>query len=158
MGIDEDLGELQSEELRELPVAPWRTGFLARWSDCFYGVTFILVVALLLGLSVASYQKRFTPVVMVDLLTDRIGSQLQTSSDVKIRGLVVGEVREISTTGRGARVRLALDPAHVGARLLPKTLFGERFVDLVPPAEPSAAPIAAGDTIGQDRTRVAIEL
>jgi len=165
MGIDEDLGELQSEELRELPVAPWRTGFLARWSDCFYGVTFVLVVALLLGLSVASYQKRFTPVVMVDLLTDRIGSQLQTSSDVKIRGLVVGEVREISTTGRGARVRLALDPAqvhnipaNVGARLLPKTLFGERFVDLVPPAEPSAAPIAAGDTIGQDRTRVAIEL
>src|SRR6476620_3908781 len=165
MGIDEDLGELQSEELRELPVAPWRTGFLARWSDCFYGVTFVLVVSLLLGLSVASYQKRFTPVVMVDLLTDRIGSQLQTSSDVKIRGLVVGEVREISTTGRGARVRLALDPAqvhnipaNVGARLLPKTLFGERFVDLVPPAVPSAAPIAAGDTIGQDRTRVAIEL
>ena len=38
---------------------------------------------------------------MVNLLTDRIGSQLQTSSDVKIRGLIVGEVRSIETTGNG---------------------------------------------------------
>src|SRR6476660_6546455 len=142
-------------------MAQTRGGFISRLGNRAYGMAFLAVIILLVGLSIASFQKRFTPVVMVDLLTDRIGSQLQTSSDVKIRGLVVGEVREISTTGRGARVRLALDPAqvhnipaNVGARLLPKTLFGERFVDLVPPA----APIAAGDTIGQDRTRVAIEL
>ena len=58
-------------------------------------MAFIAVVALLVGLSVAAFQKRFTPVVMVNLMTDRIGSQLQTSSDVKIRGLIVGEVRSI---------------------------------------------------------------
>jgi phospholipid/cholesterol/gamma-HCH transport system substrate-binding protein len=157
--------EHEDLEPRQLPIAPWRDGFLARWSDRAYGLVFILVLALVAGLAVASYQKRFTPVVLVDLLTDRIGSQLQTSADVKIRGLVVGEVRQISTTGRGARLVLALEPdqvhnipANVGARLLPKTLFGERFVDLVVPARPAARPIAAGAVIGQDRTRVAIEL
>jgi phospholipid/cholesterol/gamma-HCH transport system substrate-binding protein len=49
-------------------------------------------------------------------------------------------------------------PANVSARLLPKTLFGERYVDLVPPDDPSRTPLKAGDVIGQDRTSVAIEL
>jgi virulence factor Mce-like protein len=48
----------------------------------------------------------------------------------------------------------------VTARLLPKTLFGERFVDLVSPEAGRAGVghIVAGATIGQDRTSVAIEL
>ncbi len=65
-------------------------GVLSRLGNKAYGVGFIAVVALLVGLSIASFQKRFTPVVTVTLLTDRIGSQLQTSSDVKLRGLIVG--------------------------------------------------------------------
>lgn len=44
------------------------------------------------------------------------------------------------------------------ARLLPKTLFGEKYVDLVPPSGSSARPIRAGDVITQDRTRVGIEV
>jgi phospholipid/cholesterol/gamma-HCH transport system substrate-binding protein len=141
-------------------------GWLSRVGNHAYGVTFIAVVALLIGLSVATFQKRFTDVVMVDLLTDRVGSQLQAASDVKLRGLIVGEVRSVETTGDGARLRLALQPemadlipADVSARLLPKTLFGERYVDLVSPlAGAPAEPIAEGDTIAQDRTAVAIEL
>ena len=141
-------------------------GFLSRVGNKAYGVAFIAVVALLVGLSIASFQKRFTPVVTVTLLTDRIGSQLQTSSDVKLRGLIVGEVRSIRTTGNGASLQLALKPelaelvpADVHARLLPKTLFGERYVDLVSAgAGGSGRSIAEGDTIGQDRSSVAIEL
>lgn len=147
-------------------MAETRDGFMTRWGNHAYGVGFIVVVVLLIGLSVASFQKRFTDVVMVNLLTDRIGSQLQTASDVKLRGMIVGEVRSVETTGDGARLRLALDPdlvdlipADVSARLLPKTLFGERYVDLVSPqAGATTAPIAEGDTIDQDRTSVAIEL
>lgn len=147
-------------------VGPAR-GFISRLGDRAYGVAFLLVVASLIGLSIASFQKVFTDVVMVSLETDRIGSQLQESSDVKIRGLIVGEVREIETTGSGARLQLALQPEMVGqipadvsARLLPKTLFGERYVDLVAPAPGagSGERIQAGDVIGQDRTSVAIEL
>jgi len=134
-------------------------------SDRAMGLAFMVVVALLLGLSVAAYQKKFTPVVMVTLRADRIGSQLQDNSDVKVRGLIVGEVRSITSTGNGARIDLALQPdqvanipVDVSARILPKTLFGERFVDLVIPTNPSPRAIAEGDTIGQDHTTVAIEI
>ncbi|MDC5698243.1 MCE family protein [Intrasporangium calvum] len=139
----------------------WRIGLKT------YGVAFIVVVALLLALSIASYQKRFTPVVLVTLETNRLGSQLQELADVKLRGLVVGEVRTIEATQDGARLGLALDPEHVSlipadvrARLLPKTLFGERYVDLVPGpgADGAHRTIAPGDVIPQDRTQVAIEL
>jgi virulence factor Mce-like protein len=46
----------------------------------------------------------------------------------------------------------------VHARLLPKTLFGEKYVDLVVPRGSSARAIRAGDVITQDRTRVGMEL
>ncbi|KGN36454.1 MCE family protein [Knoellia subterranea] len=138
---------------------------LGRWGHRTYGVAFIVIVALLLSLSIASFKKVFTDVVEVTLKTDRIGSQLQEASDVKIRGLIVGEVRSIDSDLNGATLHLALKPemvslipAKVSARLLPKTLFGERYVDLVPPEGQPGRAIRAGDVIPQDRTTVAIEL
>ncbi|HEX5597666.1 MAG TPA: MCE family protein, partial [Micromonosporaceae bacterium] len=44
------------------------------------------------------------------------------------------------------------------ARLLPKTLFGERYVELVVPSDAASQPLRAGAVIGQDRTSAAIEL
>ncbi|MFQ6173102.1 MCE family protein [Oryzobacter sp. R7] len=141
------------------------TGILARLGHRAYGIAFLLVVALGVSLSVASFTKVFQSVVSVELRTDRIGSQLQKASDVKIRGVIVGEVRTITATAEGATLGLALDPekvdlipAGVSARLLPKTLFGERFVDLVPPPGDRGRAIRDGDVIPQDRTEVAIEL
>jgi virulence factor Mce-like protein len=46
----------------------------------------------------------------------------------------------------------------VSARLLPKTLFGERFVSLVLPEAPAQERLADGDVIGEDRSENAIEL
>src|SRR3954451_17202373 len=129
------------------------------------GLVFLVVLAMLIGLSVALYTKAFTPVTMVDLKADRIGNQLTVHGDVKLRGLRVGEVRSVASTGDGATIRIALDkdmarlvPADVSARLLPKTLFGEKEVNLVlPPDSSSSRPIHAGDVIPQDRTATAIE-
>lgn len=130
-----------------------------------YGVVFLLVCALLLSLSVASYEKAFADVVHVTLKTDRIGNQLEKRADVKLRGVLVGEVRGVHSDGTGATMDLALDagtvgliPENVSARLLPKTLFGEKFVDLVVPERASAARLGEGDVIPQDRSATAIEL
>ncbi|MFJ8532797.1 MCE family protein [Streptomyces sp. NPDC093591] len=133
-----------------------------------YGVVFLAVLALLLSLSVAVYRQVFTPVVRITLEADSLGNQLDPRADVKLRGLLVGEVREVHADGTKATLDIALKPEHVAhipsdvhARLLPKTLFGEKYVDLVPPAGPgssSARPIRAGDVITQDRTRVGIEV
>jgi virulence factor Mce-like protein len=130
-----------------------------------YGVVFIAVLALLLSLSVAVYRQAFTPVVRITLEADSLGNQLDPRADVKLRGLLVGEVREVRADGKKATLGIALKPEHVAhipsdvhARLLPKTLFGEKYVDLVPPERSSARPIRAGDVITQDRTRVGIEV
>ena len=49
-------------------------------------------------------------------------------------------------------------PKDVTVRLLPKTLFGERFVALEVPPNAGGERLADGDTIGQDRSQNAIEL
>jgi phospholipid/cholesterol/gamma-HCH transport system substrate-binding protein len=130
-----------------------------------YGVVFLAVLGLLLSLSVAVYRQVFTPVVRITLEADSLGNQLDPRADVKLRGLLVGEVREVHADGLKARLDIALKPEYVAfipsdvhARLLPKTLFGEKYVDLVAPARSAARPIRAGDVISQDRTRVGIEL
>lgn len=130
-----------------------------------YGVVFVAVLALLLSLSVAVYQQAFTPVVRIKLEADGLGNQLDPRADVKLRGLLVGEVRSVHADGTKATLDIALKPQYVAdipsdvrARLLPKTLFGEKYVDLVAPAHTSARSIRAGDVITQDRTRVGIEV
>ncbi|MBC6461375.1 MCE family protein [Actinomadura sp. HBU206391] len=129
-----------------------------------YGIAFVLVVALLLALTAALFNKTFTPVVRVKVNSDRAGLQLLPRSDVKVRGLIVGEVRGTRATANGAQLDLALDPdkAHlipgnVQARMLPKTLFGEKYVDLVLPAQRGAA-IRSGAVIAQDRSTVTVEV
>ncbi len=130
-----------------------------------YGLVFLVVLALLSGLSVAFYQKVFTPVVQVTLLAARAGNQLNMPADVELHGMIVGQVRSVSTTGDVVRIGLALDPSTVGlipgnveANILPTTLFGQEHVDLVIPAEPSRTPIRAGQVIPEDRSRTAIEV
>jgi phospholipid/cholesterol/gamma-HCH transport system substrate-binding protein len=128
----------------------------------------LLLVAVMVGgvaLSIALYDKAFTSFVTVKLQADKIGNQLIKQSDVKVRGLIVGSVENIAATSDGAELTLALNPEsaklipeNVSARFLPKTLFGERFVSLEIPKQPSAKTLATGDVIPQDRTSSAIEL
>ncbi len=130
------------------------------------GVAFLAVIALFLALTVALYNDAFTKVVRVTLKTDRVGNQLLVASDVKVRGMIVGEVRGIRSLGNGAELELAIRPeqvehipGNVSARLLPKTLFGERYVNLLVPAKPDLGDhLSDGDVITQDRSSSAIEL
>jgi virulence factor Mce-like protein len=129
------------------------------------GLAFLVVLAVLLGLAVATYNKAFTEVARVTLETDTAGNQLQQDSDVKVRGVIVGAVREVKAGAEGATIELAIKPeyleqipADVSARLLPKTLFGERFVSLELPERPTQQRLSDGDVIGQDRSENATEL
>jgi phospholipid/cholesterol/gamma-HCH transport system substrate-binding protein len=138
------------------------------------GLLYLVVIASLVWLSIAVYQKKFTDVVLVTLKTDHTGNELHKDSDVKERGLIVGSVRDVevdSGPGGGCvngqvscvSVTLALNPSRVGdipsnvsARILPKTIFGEQYVALQAPADGSRA-IHAGDVISQDRSKGALE-
>ncbi|MFE0202187.1 MCE family protein [Streptomyces sp. NPDC058985] len=131
----------------------------------FAGVVFLLVPALLIWLAVAVYDKEFTESDPVVVETGSAGNQMHPGAEVKLRGVVVGEVRDIDADGAGARLTLAMKPgsldrvpSDVRAQMLPTTLFGERFVALVPPQNPSPEPLAAGAVVPQDRSANAIEL
>ncbi len=129
------------------------------------GLGFLAAVIALIALSLAKYSGAFTDGVAVTLRADTTGLQLDKRADVKVRGLIVGEVAEVSSSGAAATVHLLLHPDkvrlipdNVSARLLPKTLFGEKYVSLVLPARPSGQTLAEGDVIGQDRSQTAREL
>lgn len=129
------------------------------------GAGFLVVVASLMALAVAKYSGAFNDGVPVTLRADHTGLQLERRSDVKVRGLIVGEVADTASSGDTATVRLRLHPEHaelipdnVTARLLPKTLFGEKYVSLVLPDRPSGETLADGGVITQDRSRTAREL
>ena len=98
------------------------------------------------GVRCAVYSKAFTDVARVTLETDTAGNQLQPGADVKVRGVIVGEVRDDQRRRRRRDARPGDRPRTSDrsrptsrARLLPKTLFGERFVSLVPPSRRRAA-------------------
>jgi phospholipid/cholesterol/gamma-HCH transport system substrate-binding protein len=140
------------------------TGGAALVKQRLAGIAFLVVLFGLVALSIAFYQKAFTPVVMVTLETDKIGNQLTPPSDVKVNGVIVGEARRVETGPDGALVTLALQPdaaeripSNVQARLLPKTLFGEKFIDLVLPEQPAGDMLVAGSIIPQDRSEAARE-
>ncbi|RZT88408.1 virulence factor Mce-like protein [Pseudonocardia sediminis] len=129
------------------------------------GLVFVVVIVGLLGLSVAKYNGVFEAGVPVTLQVDRTGTQLQERGDVKVRGLIVGKIESVSTTGPSSTIEMTMNPdmidqipSNVTARLLPKTLFGEKFVSLVPPPAPSGQSLAAGEVIGEDRSQSAREV
>ena len=135
------------------------------------GVAFLAVVALLLGFTIAVYNKSlpWQSADKVTLLADRIGNQLVVPADVKLDGLLVGRVSGVHVDGDHAVMTLQIDkgaikrnhiPADVEARILPKTLFGEKFVDLVIPNADAAgsALLRPGGVIEQDHSKTAIEL
>ena len=137
----------------------------SRAADAVLGLCYIAVVAALVLVVALVYNKTFVDRVSVQLSTGDVGNALRQGSDVKVNGVPVGQVDKIEATGDGAMVTLSLDPAKTpsisrdsSARLLPKTLFGERFVSLVAPASGSTGSLQDGDSIAQDQSAEAVEL
>jgi phospholipid/cholesterol/gamma-HCH transport system substrate-binding protein len=136
---------------------------LAAMSGRVLGVVFLALCLLFVWFTYAIFTKQFSEYDEVTLESSKIGLSLPSRADVKIRGVLVGEVLETETDGDGARLTLGLYPEsrdtipdNVTAQILPKTLFGEKYVSLDVPRNPSPEPISAGDTI--QRTDVAIEI
>ena len=127
------------------------------------GVVFLALVVLAGYLVYATFTKKFTDYDRVTVETSKIGLQLPARADVKIRGVQVGEVLDMDATSEGAELTLGLFPSKIGtipenvtASIVPKTLFGEKYVSLIVPDDPSGTSIRAGDTI--KRTVVSTEV
>ncbi|MCW2736624.1 MCE family protein [Nocardioides sp.] len=128
------------------------------------GIVFLVLMLASVWLTYGVFTKKFADYDEVTVQASKIGLQLPKRADVKIKGVIVGEVLDYEPTAEGADITLGLYqdrttqiPGDVTASILPKTLFGEKFVSLiVPDGGSSAPPIAAGDVI--ERTNLSIEV
>jgi len=127
------------------------------------GVVFLCLLLAAVYLTYAIFTKKFTDYDRVELQTSTIGLQLPARADVKIRGVIVGEVLDFASNAEGAELTLGIYPdkldtipANVMGSIVPKTLFGEKYVALEVPADPAPDHIEAGQTI--ERTQVSIEV
>ncbi|MDQ4054650.1 MAG: MCE family protein [Actinomycetota bacterium] len=130
------------------------------------GALVALVFAVLLGLTYVRATGGVGGDPEVSALLRNAGGSLRPGSDVKISGVIVGRVTEVTRAPEGdvrVGVRMTDDdlesiPANVVARILPATVFGTSFVDLVVYRAPSDEALEAGAVIPADTSQGTLEL
>lgn len=138
---------------------------LGRVRDALLGLLYVGLVLAVGGGTWLAYHQVFSDRQEITLTTGTIGNALQKGSDVKLNGVPVGKVEAIEPRDGGATLTLSVEPdaldrlpATTTARLLPKTLFGERYVSLVVPDDTGGETLAEGGAIRQDASAQAVEL
>ncbi len=128
------------------------------------GAAFIAMLLFFLWVTWAFFTKAFVDYDAVTLKTDTTGVNLPQNADIKLRGMIVGEVRKVEPDGDGVKLLLAMNPKlikdvpkDVTAQLIPKTLFGEKYVALIPPANDNGESLRAGDTITKADVPIEVE-
>jgi phospholipid/cholesterol/gamma-HCH transport system substrate-binding protein len=130
------------------------------------GAAFLAFVLFVLWVTYAFFTKQFVDYDAVTLKTDTTGVNLPRNADIKLRGMLVGEVRKVEPDGDGVKLLLAINPKYtkeipqgVTAQLIPKTLFGEKYVALIPPEKDitGGATLKAGDTITKADVPIEVE-
>jgi phospholipid/cholesterol/gamma-HCH transport system substrate-binding protein len=128
------------------------------------GLLTILVILAIIAIAATLFRGGFTSTVPVTVLSPRAGLVMNPDAKVKMRGVQVGKVASIQTLPDGQAVlHLAMDPsqlhfipANVLVDIASSTVFGAKFVQFVPPAEPSPKAMYAGQVL--DAGRVTVEI
>jgi phospholipid/cholesterol/gamma-HCH transport system substrate-binding protein len=128
------------------------------------GLISVLVAAAVVFVAITLFRGGFTTSVPITVISDRAGLVMNPDARVKMRGVQVGKVSSVQEMPDGrAALHLAMDPSQL--HLIPSnvlvdiastTVFGAKFVQLVPPATPSAKPLAAGAVL--DSKNVTVEI
>lgn len=120
----------------------------------WWTLIFVLATTAVVVLTAALFSGSFKSYVQVTVIADRAGLVMDRGGKVKMRGVQVGRVSQITTAND--QVKLTLDiypgeiryiPANVVARIRATTLFSAKYVDLVYPSDPSPKRLTAGTVI-----------
>ena len=128
------------------------------------GLATYVAIAAIVALAVGLFRGSFTPTAPVTVLSPRAGLVMNNDARVKMRGVEVGKVASIEALPDGqAALHLAMDPsrlhlipANVLVEIASTTVFGAKYVQLMPPAEPSPQPMHAGQVL--DAQHVTVEI
>jgi virulence factor Mce-like protein len=128
------------------------------------GLASVILLMSIVVLSVGMFRGSFTKTVPVTVISDRAGLVMNPDARVKLHGAEVGNVESIEARPDGTAVlHLAIDPSrmelipdNVGVDITSSTVFGAKFVELVPPSEPSDTSLQAGQVIRGQHVTVEI--
>ena len=128
------------------------------------GLATVVVILGIVAVAVGLFQGSFDQTVPVTVLSPRAGLVMNADAKVKMRGVQVGKVSSIETRPNGQAVlNLAMDPsqlrripANVLVDIASTTVFGAKFVELIPPANPSPQRLHAGEVL--DSKHVTVEI
>jgi virulence factor Mce-like protein len=122
------------------------------------------VAAVVAVIALASHQFRggFSDSVAITLLSNRAGLVMNPDARVALYGAQVGKVSSIESLPDGrAAIHLAIDPAqldlipsNVRADISATTIFGAKYVQLIPPDDPSDDALRPGQVLTADHVTV----
>ncbi|OBJ56681.1 MCE-family protein [Mycobacterium sp. 1423905.2] len=109
----------------------------------------ILVIGAIIAVALGLFRGDFTSSVPVTVVSPRAGLVMNPEAKVKMRGVVVGKVESIQSRPDGKAVlnlamepgQMHLIPSNVHVDIASTTVFGAKFVELVPPPNPSPQPL-----------------
>ena len=122
------------------------------------GVGVFLVAALVLWLVYLQFRGEFTPKTPVTMMSSHAGLVMDPGAKVTLNGVQIGRVASISEVQQDGKpaAKLILDleprylklvPANVDAKIVATTIFGQKYVSLVQPQNPSPQRITSGSVI-----------
>ncbi|OHT82555.1 MCE family protein [Mycobacterium syngnathidarum] len=128
------------------------------------GLTTVVVIAAIITGAIVLFRGGVAPTAAVTVLSPRAGLVMNPEAKVKLHGAQVGKVVAIETLPDGqAALHLAMNPddlqlipENTGVEIASSTVFGAKFVQLVPPAEPSSASMYGGQVLDARHTTVEI--
>ncbi|MCX2713005.1 MCE family protein [Mycolicibacterium sp. J2] len=122
------------------------------------GLVLLLVVAVVLGLTWAQFRGYFEKKATLVVMAERAGLSMDPGSKVTFNGVPIGRLKSagVVTDGEESRAKLTLDvqpqylkmiPANVDAQVRATTVFGNKYISFLSPADPSADKLKPGAVI-----------
>jgi phospholipid/cholesterol/gamma-HCH transport system substrate-binding protein len=127
------------------------------------GLVLLLVVAVVLSLTWAQFRGYFDKKASLVVMAERAGLSMDPGSKVTFNGVPIGRLKSagVVTDGEESRAKLLLDvepqylnmiPANVDAELRATTVFGNKYISFLSPADPSSDKLKSGAVINATST------
>jgi phospholipid/cholesterol/gamma-HCH transport system substrate-binding protein len=149
---------------RPVAASPGRHFGAQSYARPLAGLATIVLIGIIFAVAVGLFQGDFTTTVPVTVVSPRAGLVMNPDAKVKMRGVEVGKVASIDVRPNGEAVlhlamqpsQMHLIPANVLVDIASTSVFGAKFVELLPPAEASPKSLQAGQVLEGQHVTVEI--
>lgn len=140
-------------------------GTRARRTLALRGTAGLLVLALVAVLIVLGGAGALRAKPEVTTVLPAEAGLIRPDTPVQFRGVRVGRLAAVEPGLHGSRLTLRVEPDSVArvpsgvrVRLMPRTVFGDQYLDLVAPATPDGTTLAPGTELAADDSRPTMQL